>query len=107
MIDNKEIVNELVRRIVTAAHPVRIILFGSFARGDQDHNSDIDALVVMPDGSACRKTAKQIYAHLSGFGFAADIVVATPSILERHKDNPSLVYFQALREGKELYSAAA
>lgn len=107
MIDKEDVMNEFVRRVVSGVHPLRIILFGSFARGDENDNSDLDALVVMPDGSACRQTARTIYAHLSGFGFAADIVVATPSILERHKDNRSLVYFQALAEGKELYRAAA
>lgn len=107
MVDKKDLMSEFVRRVVSSVHPLKIILFGSFARGDENDSSDLDALVVMPDGCACRQTAKTIYAHLSGFGFASDIVVATPSILERHKDNQSLVYFQALKEGKELYRAAA
>jgi|WetSurMetagenome_2_1015567.scaffolds.fasta_scaffold00572_11 uncharacterized protein len=105
--DMNGMTDEFVRRVVSSVHPLRIILFGSFARGDENNNSDLDALIVMPDGSACRRTAKTIYARLSDFGFAADIIVATPSILEKHKDNQSLVYFRAMREGKELYRAAA
>ena len=33
-----------------AVHPLRIILFGSAARGEMGADSDLDVLVVMPDG---------------------------------------------------------
>ena len=44
------LLEELVQRIVEAVHPLRIILFGSAARGEMGPNSDLDVLVVMPDG---------------------------------------------------------
>jgi predicted nucleotidyltransferase len=37
-----------VERLVAAARPKQIILFGSHARGDADDHSDIDLLVVEP-----------------------------------------------------------
>ncbi|HUI92445.1 MAG TPA: nucleotidyltransferase domain-containing protein [Chitinivibrionales bacterium] len=107
MIDEKKLLDDFVKEIVAAAHPLRIILFGSWARGERHANSDLDALVVMPDGTACRRTAREIYRNLSGLGYAADIVVATPAIIEQQKNNRSLVYFYAIAEGKELYRAAA
>ena len=39
--------DELVRRIVEAVHPLRIILFGSAARGDWTEDSDVDVLVLL------------------------------------------------------------
>jgi hypothetical protein len=33
------------------------------------------------------------------------VIVATPSDLEKHKDNIGLVYYTILREGKEVYAA--
>jgi len=42
----KEILDEIVSRIVNVAHPDKIILFGSAARGEIGSNSDIDLLVV-------------------------------------------------------------
>jgi hypothetical protein len=42
---------------------------------------------------------------MSGFGFPIDIVVATPRVLERHKDNIGLIYRSVLAEGKEVYAA--
>jgi predicted nucleotidyltransferase len=54
-----EIVSEMVRRIVETAHPLRIILFGSAARGEMDENSDLDVLVIMPDGVHRRKPPRR------------------------------------------------
>ncbi len=96
---------DLVERIVAAAHPQRIIVFGSTARGEAGRQSDIDLLIVVPEGSHRRKTAQVIYRGLLGFGLPVDVVVATPSDLEMYRDSPALVYREALREGRELYAA--
>jgi predicted nucleotidyltransferase len=47
----EQTVDRIVRRIVEAVHPLRIILFGSRARGDARPDSDLDLLVVMPEGT--------------------------------------------------------
>jgi len=41
---------EVVRRIVEVAHPDRIVLFGSAARGEAMAESDLDFLVELEDG---------------------------------------------------------
>jgi uncharacterized protein len=102
----QEVLEDLVRRIIEAVHPRRIILFGSAAKGRMREDSDLDLLVVMPDGVHRRRTAQAIYRSLTGLGMAKDIVVATESDLREHSDNPSLVLFPALREGKEVYRAS-
>jgi predicted nucleotidyltransferase len=99
------ILEELVQRIVREVHPRRILLFGSAARGDANPQSDIDLLVVMPDGVHRRKTAQHLYGHLGGDRPSVDIVVATESDLALHGDAPGYVYRHALREGRELYAA--
>jgi predicted nucleotidyltransferase len=101
-----EILEELVRRIVAAVNPVRIILFGSAARGDMGPDSDLDVLVVMPDGVHRRDTANGIYRSLRRFPYPKDIVVATEGDLLAYGDSIGLVYRQAMKEGKELYHAA-
>ncbi|HEV8574582.1 MAG TPA: nucleotidyltransferase domain-containing protein [Dehalococcoidia bacterium] len=97
------VIEELVNRIVELAHPLKIILFGSAARGEMGPNSDLDVLVVMPEGVHRRHTAQDLYRQIVGLGIPFDIIVATPSDLERHKDNPGLIYRSVLREGRELY----
>ena len=74
-----KVIDELVRRILEIVRPLRIILFGSAARGEMGPNSDLDVLVIMPNGIHRRKTAQDIYRRMWGFGFAKDIVVVTES----------------------------
>ncbi len=100
-----KIIDELVQRIVELVHPLRIILFGSAARGDLGPNSDLDVLVIMPDDTHRRRTAQLLYRQISGLGVPFDILVATPADLEKHKDNIGLIYRTVLREGKEVYAS--
>lgn len=97
--------DRLVRGVVELAHPLRIILFGSAARGRRRPDSDVDLLIVVPEGTHRRQTAHQLYRGLSGVGVPFDLVIATPSDLERHRDNAGLIYGTILREGVELYAA--
>lgn len=100
-----EAINYLVQRIVEEAAPIRIMIFGSAARGEVEENSDVDLLVVMPEGTHRRRTAQLLYRKIRGVGIPFDIVVATPGDLERHKDNIGLIYRKILQEGKEVYAA--
>ena len=95
---------DLVDRIVDAVHPLRIILFGSAARGEMTPDSDVDVLVVMPDGTHRRRTAMGLHRHMLGLGMPVDILVATPTDLAKHRDNVGLVYRTVLQEGRELYA---
>ncbi len=101
-----EVLDNLVCRIVDAVRPQRIVLFGSAARGQMGPHSDLDVLVIVPDGSHRRRTARTIYRALSGLGVAKDIIVVTETDVERFAGEPSLVIRPALREGRELYRAS-
>jgi predicted nucleotidyltransferase len=102
---DQDTLNRLVARIAETVRPRRIILFGSAARGQMGAHGDVDLLVVMPDGVHRRRTAQAIYLGLNGTGIAKDIVVVTESDVRMYGDNPSLVLFPALREGREIYRA--
>ena len=97
---------QVVQTIVEAVHPIRIILFGSVARGDSGPHSDLDLLIIMPEGIHRRQIARRVYRELCGMGFAKDIIVVTQEDVGRFKDNPSLIIMAALQEGRELYRAA-
>src|SRR5713101_2437398 len=97
------IVEELVRRMVEAVHPLRIVLFGSAARGEMGPNSDLDTLVVMPNDSDCFEVTQLLIRRLRGLGCAKDIVVVRQADVEQYGDNPYLIIHTALTEGRELY----
>ena len=100
---NEQILQEIIRRVVEVAHPEKIILFGSAARGKMGPNSDVDLVVVMNTSAHRRRTSQTIYRHLIGVGFAADIVVVTDEDIEQYKDHPGLIIRSALEEGKIVY----
>ena len=95
---------EIVRRIVAAVQPEKIILFGSAARDEMGPDSDLDLLVIKSCKNR-RRTARKIRHKLIGIGIPKDIIVATPEDIERYKDTIGLIYRPALKEGKVLYAA--
>ena len=99
------VVDRMIQTVVASVRPLRIILFGSAARGEIGPDSDLDVLVVMPPGTHRRKTAQQLYRQIRGLGVPFDIVVATSEDLEVHRSNPGLIYQTILREGTEVYAA--
>jgi predicted nucleotidyltransferase len=100
------IVDEMVRRMVEAAHPLRIVLFGSAARGEMGPNSDLDTLVVVPNDRDCHEVNTLLIRSLRGLRCPTDIVVVRQADVEQYGDNPYLIIHTALSQGKELYRAA-
>ena len=101
-----DVLNIMTERIVSGFQPERVIVFGSYARGEAREDSDIDLLVVMPDGTDRRQTAVAILGALGGLGVAKDVVVTTPDEIARRGDLVGTVLRPALREGKVLYERA-
>ena len=99
-----KVVDQLVHQIVDSVQPLQIVLFGSAARGSFGPDSDIDLLVVMPEGTHRRKTAQKLYREIDGLGVPFDVLVATPIDLEQYKDTIGLIYRTVLREGKVIYA---
>jgi predicted nucleotidyltransferase len=101
-----EMIEEIVRRVTTAVHPLRVVLFGSAARGEMGPRSDVDLLIVVPDGTRRRDASRKAFRALSGLGIAKDVIVVTESDVKQFGKNPSLVIKPALEEGREVYHAA-
>ena len=96
-------IRETAMRIAERFAPERVVLFGSHARGDADAGSDVDLMVLFPEVENPRARAAEIYADLSGCGFAKDIVVSTVGRFERYRNVPNTIYWPASREGRVLY----
>jgi uncharacterized protein len=96
----------MVERIVERFHPVRIVLFGSHARGDAKPDSDIDLLVVFPEIANKYEAAVDVGSVLDDLPAPKDIVVTTPEEIARRGDMLGEVLRPALREGKVLYEAS-
>lgn len=98
-----EIVHVMVDRIVEQFRPIRILLFGSRARGDAGESSDVDLLVVMSDVPDRRQVAVEIRRSLEDLPVGKDIVVATPDEINRQRHLVGTVIRAAVREGRVVY----
>ena len=101
-----EMIEEIIRRVTGAIHPLRVILFGSAARGEMGAESDVDLLIVVPDGTHRRDASRRAFRALRGIGIAKDVIVVTESDVKEFGENPSLVIKPAIEEGREVYHAA-
>lgn len=97
---------EITRRIVQTSNPEKIILFGSYARGNFGADSDLDLLIIVPGVKHLRQESIRVRRALRGLLVPVDIVVATPEQINRLGNSAGLVYRAALSEGKVLYERA-
>ena len=95
---------DIVKRVVRAAKPEKIVLFGSAARGTMGPDSDIDLLVIKGGKFNRDRVTRDIYRNMSGAA-AVDALVVTPEEVERYRDTHCLVICPAMREGKVVYEA--
>ncbi len=95
--------SEVVDRIVRKFHPVKIILFGSWARGEAREDSDLDLLVVLSKTEHTRKAAIQIGNSLSNLPISKDIIVTTPKDIEKYGKTVGTILLPALTEGTVIY----
>lgn len=100
-----EKIQEAVRRIVEAAHPRKIILFGSHARGNAKTASDLDLLVVEQEVVDRFSEIVRLHRALRGLILPVDILVISEKDWAEWGDTPGSVYYTARREGKVLYEA--
>src|SRR5260221_14028335 len=93
------ILADIVKRVVEAADPEKIVLFGSAARGTMGPDSDLDLLVIKGGKFNRHRVTTAIYRNLSG-AIGVDAVVVTPEEVERYRDTHCLVICPAMREGR-------
>lgn len=103
----KNVIDEMVRRIVERFDPVRIILFGSYATGTAAGDSDIDIMVIMPVEGSRRDKANEIDITLADRTVPLDVIVVTPDEYERRKDLRGSIVHEADTGGRVLYERAA
>ena len=98
-----DLVKDIVRRIVVTAHPERIILFGSRARGEAQPDSDFDILVIKESDEPGYRRDAALYLALAGLNAPVDVLAYTPEEVRDWSGVPQAFITTAIREGKVLY----
>ena len=73
----QEKINEVVERIVKNVQPEKVILFGSYAYGEPDEDSDLDILVIKESVLPRHERVKEIKKYLQGIKIPVDLIVYT------------------------------
>ena len=101
MTNIEKIQNEIVEKL-KPLHPQKIILFGSYATGNETQDSDIDMLVIMPfEGNPISKSAEMRLSLSSKVPI--DLLVRTPQQIEHRLEIGDYFYQEILDKGKVLY----
>ena len=100
---NDTVLAEIVRRLVEAVDPDRIILFGSRARGDHRPDSDVDLMIVKPSDAPPQRRVIPAYQALSDLDVSKDILWYTPEEIQDWSAVKYHVATRAMREGRVIY----
>ena len=103
---DQEIIDSIVRRVLSVTAPERIILFGSSASGTMNRDSDIDLLILKNEQPRDRSEWLRITRALRDLQFPFDVVIMP---IERFKESKSVVggiAYPANKYGRVIYEAA-
>jgi predicted nucleotidyltransferase len=103
---DEQTIQEIVQRILTAARPDKIILFGSAATGPMTRDSDVDLLIVEPDTSDQRNEYVRIIKALWDIRYPFDVLFIDTRWFEESKDVIGGIAYPANKYGKVIYEAA-
>lgn len=98
-------IDRAVERMVACAHPSKIILFGSRARGAEVEGSDLDFLVIESHVPSKIKEMARLREAIGDIGLAVDVLIFSESEVAEWGALPGTALYWALKEGKVLYEA--
>jgi len=99
-----KLIREIAKRIAKEFDVEKIILFGSYANGIADENSDVDLLVVMNTDKRPIEQRYEIYRSLTPIHFALDIIVRTEDEIKKRIPQGDWFLKEVIESGKILYA---
>jgi len=98
---------QIVEKIVRGYEPQAVYLFGSYAWGKPDEDSDLDLLIVKE--TSARRIDREVEAAMCFDGPArrlpVDVIVLTPEEVDRRRRRGDPFIEMVLTEGHLLYAA--
>ena len=102
---SEQTLQQLTERIVGAAKPSRVIVFGSYGRGDADESSDLDVMVIQPVVTDQVAEMARLRQVIGSVGTGVDVLVYPEAEYERRRQVPGTLPYWARKEGRTLYAA--
>ncbi len=97
---------DITNCIVETVHPQKVILFGSFARGEDTKNSDYDLFIICDDKDHDHFSKQGVAVHMALWDFderGIDVIFNTKEKFEDYKLRRARVDYYVNKEGITLY----
>lgn len=98
-----ETLPKAIQKIVNELDPEKIVLFGSYARGNPTPDSDVDLLVILDTDKPRKERVVEVSLLLYPRLFPVDILVKTPQEIEDELEKGNFFIQEILEKGKVLY----
>jgi uncharacterized protein len=102
---DEQALEQVIQRIVAVAEPSRVILFGSYGRGEATKDSDLDILVIQPQVQNRGEEMVRLRQAIGPVGVGVDILVYPEAEYKRRSQVPGTLPYWADKEGKIVYAA--
>ena len=97
---SKSDIEDATARLAAAYQPEAIYLFGSYAWGEPNKDSDLDFYIVLKEDAAMAWDAFRIANHaLWSFPYPVDVIVNKHDVFEQRATHPSSLEFKIKKQG--------
>lgn len=96
-------INKLIEDIVQRISPVKVIIFGSYAKGTANYKSDLDIFIVQDSHLPMKLRADDLRPVLSGLLVAVDVHVYTPEEVEEYGTEEYSFVHSVVKTGKVYF----
>ncbi|MDP4029842.1 MAG: nucleotidyltransferase domain-containing protein [Gallionella sp.] len=102
---SEQTIQQAVARLVAAANPSKVILFGSYARGDATEDSDLDLMVIEPEVVNQFDEMVRLRNVMGDMPVGVDLLVYSDREASRRSQVPGTLLYWAFKEGRVMYDA--
>lgn len=103
----EKVINEARDKLVQLYNPIAIYIFGSYAWGHPDEDSDLDLLVVVDDvGKDRHKALVKGHLALAQLGIPKDLLLLSKNEFEIDSQDVTTIHYKIKRKGKQIYAKA-
>jgi len=96
-------INEAVSRVVEGINPLKLVLFGSMASGENKPESDVDLCVISEKVASQSEEAVRVRKIMGKILFPVDILVFSRENFDKRKDIWGTIQYEVDKKGKILY----
>ena len=103
----KDTIDIVITRLVNVYAPIGIYLFGSYAWGKPNEDSDLDLLVIIKE--SLDKPHKRVIKGLKSLRdlrIPKDLIISTENEFEKSSSYKASIFYKIKEEGKKLYETA-